>query len=156
MVRAVLQRVTRSAVVVDGEVVARIGPGLCILLGVGEEDGPEEAERLASKVAQLRIFRDEGGHFDRSILDVGGEAVVVSQFTLYADCRKGRRPSFSRAALPEVAEPLVERFAQFLRLAGVSVQAGVFGAMMDVEIHNDGPVTILLDTQELKRPRRQA
>lgn len=156
MVRAVLQRVTRSAVVVDGEVVARIGPGLCILLGVGEEDGPEEAERLASKVAQLRIFRDEGGHFNRSILDVGGEAVVVSQFTLYADCRKGRRPSFSRAALPEVAEPLVERFAQFLRLAGVSVQAGVFGAMMDVEIHNDGPVTILLDTQELKRPRRQA
>jgi len=152
--RAVLQRVTRAAVSVEGRVVAAIGPGLCILLGVGAGDTPAEAEELAQKVAQLRIFRDEAGLFNRSILDMGGEALVVSQFTLYADCRRGRRPSFTDAARPEVAEPLVERFCRALRAAGVPTQAGVFGAMMLVEIHNDGPVTILLDTADLHRPRR--
>ena len=152
--RAVIQRVTQAAVTVDGQEVARSGPGLCILLGVGEDDGPAEAAELAVKVAQLRIFRDADGYFNRSILDVAGEALVVSQFTLYADCRRGRRPSFSAAARPEVAAPLVEHFAQALRAAGVPVQTGIFGAMMLVEIHNDGPVTIVLDTEELHRPRR--
>ncbi len=152
--RAVLQRVTQASVTVDGQEVAHIGPGLCILLGVGQDDGPEEAEKLALKVAQLRLFRDEAGLFNRSILDVGGAALVVSQFTLYADCRKGRRPSFSHAARPEVAEPLVEQFARSLERAGVPTQTGVFGAMMAVEIHNDGPVTIILDSEDLSRPRR--
>jgi D-tyrosyl-tRNA(Tyr) deacylase len=153
-VRVVLQRVVQAAVQVDGREVARIGPGLCVLLGVGEEDTPAEAEELALKVAQLRIFRDQAGYFNRSLLDVGGQALVVSQFTLYADCRKGRRPSFSTAARPEVAAPLVEHFAHALRAAGVPTQTGVFGAMMQVEIHNDGPVTIMLDTDGLHRPRR--
>lgn len=152
--RAVLQRVTQAAVTVEGQTIARIGPGLCILLGVGEGDTAAVAEELAEKVAQLRIFRDEAGLFNRSILDTGGEALVVSQFTLYADCRRGRRPSFSHAARPEVAEPLVEHFCRALRAAGVPTQAGVFGAMMLVEIHNDGPVTIVVDTDDLHRPRR--
>ncbi len=152
--RAVLQRVTRASVAVDGNEVGRIGPGLCILLGVGEDDGPEEAEVLAAKVAQLRIFRDEAGYFNRSLLDAGGEALVISQFTLYADCRKGRRPSFSQAARPELAGPLVAHFCQALQKEGVSVQTGVFGAMMLVEIYNDGPVTIWLDSTDLHRPRR--
>ncbi|MBN1484220.1 MAG: D-tyrosyl-tRNA(Tyr) deacylase [Chloroflexia bacterium] len=151
--RVVLQRVTQAAVVVGEEKVAQIGTGLCILLAVGEGDGAEEVAKLATKVVQLRIFRDEAGYFNRSILDLGGEALVVSQFTLYADCRKGRRPSFSRAARPEQAEPLVDDFAQALRLAGVPTQTGIFGAMMSVEIHNDGPVTIILDSDELARPR---
>lgn len=151
--RAVVQRVTEAAVTVDDREVARIGPGLCILLGVGEGDGPAEAEELALKVAQLRIFRDAAGYFNRSLLDIEGEVLVVSQFTLYADCRRGRRPSFSDAARPEVAEPLVEQFAQALRVAGVPVRTGVFGAMMMVSIHNDGPVTIVLDTEDLHRPR---
>ncbi len=152
--RAVIQRVTAASVTVDDREVARIGPGLCILLAVGPADGPGEAAELALKVAQLRIFRDAAGYFNRSLLDVGGAALVVSQFTLYADCRRGRRPSFSDAARPEVAEPLVERFAAELRRMGVEVACGVFGAMMRVEIHNDGPVTIVLDTEELRRPRR--
>jgi D-tyrosyl-tRNA(Tyr) deacylase len=153
--RAVLQRVTKAAVSVAGQQVARIGPGLCILLGVGEGDGPAEAVELAQKIVQMRIFRDAAGYFNLSLLDVRGEALVVSQFTLYADCRRGRRPSFSDAARPEVAEPLVEHFAQALRQAGVAVQSGLFGAMMEVEILNDGPVTITLDTADLHRPRRQ-
>jgi D-tyrosyl-tRNA(Tyr) deacylase len=152
--RAVIQRVTRAAVTVDGQEVARIGPGLCILVGVGEGDGPAEADELALKIAQQRIFRDAAGYFSRSILEVAGEALVVSQFTLYADCRRGRRPSFSDAARPEVAEQLVEHFAQALRVAGVRVQTGIFRAMMLVEIENDGPVTIVLDTEDLHRPRR--
>ena len=153
-VRAVLQRVRGAAVQVDGREVGRIGPGLCVLLGVGASDGTAEAEELALKVAQLRIFADEAGYFNLSLLDVAGEALVVSQFTLYGDCRKGRRPSFSHAARPEVAEPLVEQFARALRRAGVPVQTGVFGALMEVEIQNDGPVTLVLDTDDLHRPRR--
>jgi D-tyrosyl-tRNA(Tyr) deacylase len=152
--RAVIQRVTQAAVTVDDQIVAQIGPGLCVLLGVGDGDGPAEAEELALKIAQLRIFRDAAGYFNRSIIDVGGETLVVSQFTLYANCRRGRRPSFSKAARPEVAEPLVEHFVQSLRLAGVPAETGIFGAMMLVEIHNDGPVTIVLDTADLHRPRR--
>lgn len=154
--RAVIQRVTHAAVSVDGREVARIGPGLCILLAVGVGDGKREAAELALKVAQLRIFRDAAGYFNRSLLDVGGAALVVSQFTLYADCRRGRRPSFSAAARPESAEPLVEHFAAELRRMGVEVASGVFGAMMEVEIHNDGPVTIVLDTDDLHGSRRGA
>lgn len=152
--RAVLQRVGRASVAVEAGTVAAIGPGLCIFLGVGQGDTEREAEELAQKTAQLRLFRDEAGLFNRSIRDVGGEALVVSQFTLYADCRRGRRPAFTAAARPEVAKPLVEHFCRALRAAGVPTQAGVFGAMMQVEIHNDGPVTILLDTADLHRPRR--
>ena len=151
--RAVIQRVIQAAVSVADQEVARIGPGLCILLGVGEDDGPAEAEELAQKIAQMRIFNDAAGHFNLALHDVGGEALVISQFTLYADCRRGRRPSFSAAARPEVAEPLVEHFAEALRGCGVPVRTGVFGALMRVEIHNDGPVTILLDTEDLHRPR---
>jgi|YNPNPStandDraft_1061719.scaffolds.fasta_scaffold01120_2 D-tyrosyl-tRNA(Tyr) deacylase len=152
--RALLQRVIRASVTVEGQEVASIGPGLCILLGVAEGDTPSEAEELAHKTAHLRIFRDEAGLFNRSLLEVGGEALVVSQFTLYADCRRGRRPSFSQAARPEVAAPLVEHFVQALQEAGIPTRSGIFGAMMQVEIHNDGPVTILLDSDDLHRPRR--
>lgn len=153
--RAVVQRVRSAAVQVGEREVARIGRGVCVLVGVGEGDGPAEATELASKVAQLRIFPDEAGQMNRSLLDIQGEALVVSQFTLYADCRRGRRPSFSHAARPEVAQPLVEAFAEALARSGVPVQQGQFGALMLVEIHNDGPVTILLDSEELRRPRRR-
>lgn len=121
-----------------------IGPGLCILLGVAEGDGPAEAERLAAKTARLRVFQNEEGRFDRSLLDTGGAALVVSQFTLLADTSKGNRPSFTGAARPEVAEPLYERFCAALRSLGVYVETGVFGARMAVELVNDGPVTIVL------------
>jgi len=144
-VRAVLQRVSRAAVRADGKVVGACGPGLVVLVGAGHDDTPETAERLAAKVARLRIFPDEAGRFDRSLLDIGGEALVVSQFTLLADTRKGNRPSFTDAAPPGHAEPLVERFAESLRALGVHVSTGVFGAKMDVELVNDGPVTIVLD-----------
>jgi D-tyrosyl-tRNA(Tyr) deacylase len=153
-VRAVLQRVARAAVTVHGETVGEIGRGLLVLLGIAQGDGPEEASRLATKTAELRIFTDAEGKFNLSLLDIGGEALVVSQFTLLADARKGRRPSFINAAPPEVAEPLVEQFAAALRERGVRVAAGRFGAKMLVDIQNDGPVTILLDTAELERPRR--
>jgi D-tyrosyl-tRNA(Tyr) deacylase len=123
-----------------------IGAGLCVLLGVAEADGEAEAERLAGKVARLRIFENEEGKFDRSLLDVGGEALVVSQFTLIADTTKGNRPSFAGASRPEQAEPLYERFCAALEAAGVRVERGVFGARMAVELVNDGPVTIVLDT----------
>lgn len=121
-----------------------IGPGLCILLGVAEGDDAAGAARLAEKIARLRIFENEEGRFDRSLLDSGGAALVVSQFTLLADTAKGNRPSFSGAAQPEVAEPLYERFAQALRELGVHVETGVFGARMSVELENDGPVTIVI------------
>ena len=131
---------------VDGEAVAEIGAGLCILLGVAEEDGEGEAVRLAAKVAHLRIFENDLGKFDLSVLDTGGEALVVSQFTLIADSKrqKGTRPDFSKAARPEQAEPLYELFCQELRNQGVPVQTGVFGARMELELLYDGPVTIVL------------
>ena len=148
--RCLLQRVTHAAVRVEGEVVGEIGTGFAILLGVGQDDTGDEIERLAGKVVNLRVFADEAGKMNRSLLDVGGAALVVSQFTLYADMRKGRRPSFVGAGAPDVAEPLVERFAARLRELGVGhVATGRFGAEMAVEIHNDGPVTLWLDTAEL-------
>ena len=143
--RALLQRVSSGKVTVNGQVIAQIGHGLVILLGIGHGDGEEQAVYLAEKTANLRIFEDEAGKTNLSLLDVGGEAIVVSQFTLYADTRKGRRPSFTDAALPDVAEPLVERFAELLRGHGVPTQTGQFGAHMLVEINNDGPVTIWLE-----------
>ena len=143
--RALLQRVSRASVTVEGQTISLIGKGLLILLGVGHGDGEEQAKFLAEKIANLRIFEDEQGKSNLSILDVKGEAIVVSQFTLYADTRKGRRPSFIDAALPDAAEPLVSRFAELLRGHGVPTQTGKFGAHMQVEIHNDGPVTIWLE-----------
>jgi D-tyrosyl-tRNA(Tyr) deacylase len=147
--RALIQRVSRGAVRVAGEVVGEIGPGVVILLGITHSDSEAEAQWLAGKIAGLRIFEDEAGKFNRSLLEVGGGALVVSQFTLYGDARKGRRPSFTEAARPEQAEPLYEHFAGLLRTEGVDpVATGRFGARMLVEIENDGPVTIWLDTAE--------
>ena len=136
-----VQRVSRARSTPGGE----IGPGLCVLLGVATGDEREDAERLAGKVARLRIFQNEEGKFDRSLLDVAGAALVVSQFTLIADTAKGNRPSFSRAAQPEAAEPLYEAFCEALAAEGVHVARGIFGARMQVELVNDGPVTIVLD-----------
>jgi D-aminoacyl-tRNA deacylase len=146
-VRAVVQRVSEASVSVDGELVARVGHGVVVLLGVASKDTASDAERLGGKIARLRIFEDEDGRFDRSLLDVSGDALVVSQFTLIADSKrqKGTRPDFSKAARPEVAEPLYERFCEALRAQGVPVQTGVFGARMEVSLVNDGPVTIVLD-----------
>jgi D-aminoacyl-tRNA deacylase len=143
--RAVVQRVSAARVVVESEVVGEIERGLCVLLGVAEGDGEAEVERLAGRVARLRIFENEEGRFDRSLLDVGGAALVVSQFTLIADTAKGNRPSFADAAPPEQAEPLYEAFCAALRELGVDVATGHFGARMAVELVNDGPVTIVLD-----------
>jgi D-aminoacyl-tRNA deacylase len=143
--RAVVQRVSEARVVVEGEVVGEIGAGLCVLLGVARDDSEAAAERLAGRVARLRIFENEDRKFDRSLLDESGEALVVSQFTLVADTRKGNRPSFTDAAIPEVAELVYERFCSALEEAGVRVARGVFGARMQVSLVNDGPVTIVLD-----------
>ncbi|HQV93971.1 MAG TPA: D-aminoacyl-tRNA deacylase [Anaerolineales bacterium] len=143
--RALIQRVSHASVTVDQQTISSIGKGLLILLGVGHGDGVEQATFLAEKVANLRIFEDEQGKTNLSVLDVKGEAIVVSQFTLYANTQKGRRPSFIEAALPDVAEPLVNRFVELLRRHGVPTQTGKFGAHMEVEIHNDGPVTIWLE-----------
>lgn len=143
--RLVLQRVTRGSVSVGGEVVGTIQRGFVILVGVGHGDGEEQATWLAQKVAGLRVFEDGEGKMNLSIQDIGGSALVISQFTLYADARKGRRPSFIKAAQPEIAEPLVARFADLLRAEGLPVEMGVFGAEMLIEIHNDGPVTIILE-----------
>ncbi len=143
--RAVVQRVTHGKVTVDGQTVGEIGHGLVVLLGVKDGDTADEAAKLADKVANLRIFSDAEGKFNLSLLDVGGAALVVSQFTLYGDARKGFRPSFVDAAPPEIASPLIDRFVEFLREEGVPVQTGVFQAMMLVEIFNDGPVTIILE-----------
>lgn len=143
--RVVIQRVIEGRVSVDGRTLAQIGKGAVILLGIGAQDGEEQARYLVEKIAALRIYEDEAGKMNRSLLDVGGEAIVVSQFTLYADTRKGRRPSFTDAAPPEIARPLVERFAELLRQQGVPTQTGEFGAQMLVEIANDGPVTILIE-----------
>jgi D-tyrosyl-tRNA(Tyr) deacylase len=144
--RALLQRVTKASVSADGTVAAASGPGLLIFLGIGAEDSRTEASALAAKTASLRIFSDKDGKFDLSLLDTGGEALVVSQFTLYADSSKGRRPDFTAAARPEKAEALYLAFSEALRALGVKVKTGVFGAKMEVELINDGPVTIWLDT----------
>ena len=149
--RALVQRVSKGAVTVEGETVGAIDGGLVILLGVGAGDTEADADFLANKIAGLRIFGDADGKFNLSLQDVGGGALVVSQFTLYADARKGRRPSFVHAAPPERAEALVERFAATLRQSGVPVETGRFRSHMVVDIRNDGPVTIWLDTAELRR-----
>lgn len=143
--RLVIQRVKQASVRVDGEVVGKIGLGLAVLVGVTHGDGPDQADWLARKVATLRIFEDLEGKMNLGLLDVEGQALVVSQFTLYSDARKGRRPSFVDAARPEEAQPLIEHFIQGLRQQGVPVASGVFGATMLVEIHNDGPVTLILE-----------
>ena len=143
--RVVVQRVARAAVHVDGAAVGAIGPGLLLLLGVARGDGPGQAEKLAAKVAKLRIFEDGEGRFDRSVLDAGGAVLAVSQFTLHADTAKGNRPSFSAAAPGPEAEPLYEAFCTALAAEGVKVERGVFGARMAVELVNDGPVTIILE-----------
>lgn len=152
--RAVIQRVVSARVTVDGDLAGQIGPGLLVYAGVAEGDGDEEARWLAARIAQLRIFDDEAGRFDRSLLDTGGAALVVSQFTLIADTRRGRRPSFTGAAAPDVAAPLIERVIDELRSLGVPVERGRFGAHMLVESENDGPVTITLDSADRDRPRR--
>ena len=146
--RAVLQRVREASVSLDGREVAAIGPGLLVLLGVGQADTVEDARWLAGKVAELRIFEDTEGKMNRSVREVEGAVLVVSQFTLYADARKGRRPSFTDAAPPEAAVPLLRAFVEDLRGRGLTVQEGVFGARMQVLLMNDGPVTIFLDTTE--------
>lgn len=152
--RAVITRVKSASVSIAGSVVGEIGHGLLILLGVGPDDTPELCEKLADKALGLRIFCDEAGKMNRSLADIGGQVLVVSQFTLYADCRKGKRPSFTGAALPEQAVPLYEQFLQEFRSRGFEPQHGRFGADMLVASENDGPVTILLDTDELLQPRR--
>jgi len=157
--RAVVQRVARARVTVsptdvgDAEVTGEIGHGLLVYLGIGPADSEAEVRWMAAKIAALRILPDEAGRFDRSVLDTGSEVLVVSQFTLYADTRRGRRPSFVEAAPPEIAEPLVERVVEALRAAGLTVATGRFGAHMLVDAVNDGPVTIVLDTADLDRPR---
>ncbi len=144
--RAVVQRVSEARVVVADEVIGEIGRGLLVLVGVTHQDTREDAQWLARKVAGLRIFEDEAGKMNRSVKDIGGEVLVVSQFTLYADARRGRRPSFVKAAPPEMAEPLVEAFCEFLRQEGVPVATGRFRALMRVYLCNEGPVTIIVDT----------
>jgi len=143
--KAIIQRVQQGSVTVEGRRIAGIGRGLVILVGVGPEDGEANARALARKIALLRIFEDEQGKMNRSLLDIAGEALVVSQFTLFADTRKGNRPAFTGAALPALAKPLCERFAGLLREQGVPTQEGEFGAHMRVEIINDGPVTIQIE-----------
>ena len=147
--RALLQRVSRASVTVDGKVVGQIGPGLLVLLGVGHGDGEAQVKALSEKIAHLRIFEDNEGKMNRSLLDIGGQALVVSQFTLYADTRRGRRPGFTGSASPSIAEPLVERFKEVLAGYGLTVAGGMFGAYMQVELVNDGPVTIWLDSEQL-------
>ena len=147
--RAVAQRVSRASVKVDGRVTGEIGPGLLILLGVGRGDSDADARYLAEKTAGLRVFEDENGRMSRSLLDIGGGALVVSQFTLYGDVRRGRRPSFDGAAPPEEADRLYQYFCKQLEAKGLKVETGVFQAMMDVELLNQGPVTILLDSAKL-------
>ncbi|MHB1426591.1 MAG: D-aminoacyl-tRNA deacylase [Gemmataceae bacterium] len=147
--RAVVQRVRRAAVVIDGETVAAIEGGLLVLLGMAATDTAADVQWLSDKLANLRIFSDAAGKMNLSVADVGGSLLVVSQFTLYGDCRKGRRPSFLAAAAPEIAMPLYEAFVNALRAVGLPVRTGRFGAMMQVELVNEGPVTLILDTQEV-------
>ena len=152
--RALLQRVRSASVEVDGETVGKIGPGLLVLLGVGKGDSVREIDKLADKIIGLRIFPDDKHSMNRSVADVEGEVLLVSQFTLFADCRKGRRPSFEPAELPERAEEMCEQFARALEERGFPPAQGVFGAHMNVRLETDGPVTIWLDTDELGRARR--
>jgi D-tyrosyl-tRNA(Tyr) deacylase len=147
-VRAVIQRVTRASDTADARVVGEIETGILVLLGVSRVDNPEAAHYLAEKIANLRIFNDDGGKMNRSLLEIGGSALVVSQFTLYADTRGGRRPSYIQAAPPEQASPLYEEFVASLRSLGVQVKTGIFQAHMSVELVNDGPVTILVDSEK--------
>lgn len=146
--RALVQRVSRASVTISGEITGRIGPGFVVLLGVAQGDTPQDAQSLAHKVAHLRVSPDEEGRFHFALLDTGGEALVVSQFTLLADTRKGRRPSFTEAAPPQQAQPLYEAFVAALRGLGIGVVTGRFQEHMQVELVNDGPVTILLDSRE--------
>ena len=152
--RALLQRVTEASVEIDGEVVGRIGQGLVALLGVAEDDDEADAEYLVSKTANLRIFSDDDSRFNLSALDVGAEVLVVSQFTLYANTRRGRRPDFTRAAPPELAERLYEHTVSLFREAGLRVATGRFQEYMQVRLQNDGPVTIMLDSADRNAPRR--
>lgn len=147
--RAVVQRVSRASVEVEGAIVGRVDRGWLVLLGVGRDDGPEDAARLAEKIVNLRAFEDEQGKMNRSVLDVGGGVLVVSQFTIMADCRSGRRPSFTDAAEPQTAEALYNRFVELVAASGLEVASGVFRATMKVELINDGPVTFLLDSRRL-------
>jgi D-tyrosyl-tRNA(Tyr) deacylase len=147
--RALIQRVGRARVTVDEQIVGQIGRGLLVLLGVGQDDSDAQVKALAEKIVHLRIFGDDEGKMNRSLLDVGGEVLVVSQFTLYADTRRSRRPSFTDAAQPSIAEPLVERFKDAIAAYGLAVADGIFGAYMEVELLNSGPVTIWLDSEEL-------
>ena len=147
--RAVVQRVSRAQVTVGNETVGAIGPGLLVLLGVEKQDDKSDAEYLVKKTAGLRIFQDDTGKMNASVVDAGGTVLVVSQFTLFGDCRKGRRPSFDQAAPPERADALYQQYVNGLRAEGLQVETGVFQAMMQVELTNDGPVTILLDSKKL-------
>lgn len=147
--RAVIQRVSRARVVVEGNVTGEIGAGVVVLLGVGRDDTSESVAYLADKIANLRIFEDDLGKMNRSLLETEGSALVVSQFTLYGDTRGGRRPSFTHAAPPEQARPLYEEFVVALGALGIRVETGIFQAMMSVELANDGPVTILLDSEKI-------
>jgi D-tyrosyl-tRNA(Tyr) deacylase len=147
--RAVVQRVSRAEVRVEGRLVGGIGRGLLVLVGIAREDTPETGKVLAEKIANLRIFDDDQGRMNRSVLEAGGAVLCVSQFTLYGDCRKGRRPSYDRAAPPEAARALYDSFVESLRALNVKVETGEFRAMMDVELVNDGPVTLLLDSERV-------
>ena len=152
--RALVQRVSQASVSIENQEVAAIKQGLVVLIGVGRDDSEADAQYLADKIANLRIFSDEADKFNLSALDISGEVLVVSQFTLLADTRKGRRPSFTEAAPPDEAEPLIEKFVQLLRAAGLKVETGRFRQNMLVEIHNSGPVTIFIDSEERLKPRR--
>ena len=152
--RAIVQRVSEARVSVDGQLAGEIGEGIALLLGVGREDSDNDVEYLADKVVNLRIFEDENGKVNISLLDKGAALLVISQFTLYGDCRKGKRPGFDKAARPEIAESLYEKFIAKCRSYGIKVECGVFQAMMLVDIHNDGPVTLLLDSNKDRKSTR--
>lgn len=151
--RVVVQRVKNASCTIDGDVTGEIDAGLVLLVGITQEDGEEEATQLADKVVNLRIFNDDEGKMNVSLLEQGGGILSISQFTLYGDCRKGRRPSFIKAADPEHGERLYHFFNERLEASGLRVETGVFGAMMDIALVNDGPVTILLDSEDFKKPR---
>lgn len=146
--RAVIQRVKAASVIVNGDVIAKIGPGIFVLLGIGKEDNEEDIIWLANKIINLRIFENDNGRFNYSLLDVNGELLLVSQFTLYADCKKGRRPSFDNVMPPQDAKIIFDKFCNYLKTQNIKIQTGVFGAKMEIELINYGPVTIYLDSQE--------